>query len=151
MTFKALRGRHKRGQIQLRFHLAFPKPASLGNFEALSKGRHMRNALLLIVLGLTSQAHANFVNPNRTVWSPSGGPSTWPSNSCRITEHGAYGQKCHRNFRRTKKVVYVKAAANKPEAVLIDGTPFAVCKDPLHTDTDGDGWGWENNQSCVVR
>lgn len=33
--------------------------------------------------------------------------------------------------------------------LLIDGTCFAVCT-PVGVDPDGDGWGWENEATCIV-
>ena len=44
-----------------------------------------------------------------------------------------------------------KANAKIPvqDAVKIDGKYFPVCSD-LAVDPDGDKWGWENEQSCVV-
>lgn len=34
-------------------------------------------------------------------------------------------------------------------AILFDDAGQPVCSDP-RADKDGDGWGWENNQSCII-
>lgn len=41
------------------------------------------------------------------------------------------------------------ADAESTTGVDIDGTCFALCEDS-NTDPDGDGWGWENEASCVI-
>ena len=37
-----------------------------------------------------------------------------------------------------------------PEYVVVDGKAYPICSSSA-VDPDGDRWGWENNQSCVVR
>ncbi len=41
-------------------------------------------------------------------------------------------------------------ASDEPGAVLIDGQCRPLCVDGSATDPDDDGWGWENEESCVV-